>query len=84
MTEDAHASRRAFLKRTAKTAVYVAPVIRTLVAPQRASAQLSGKGMMMGMMIMNNMGMGFMKGLKLMATAPAGPVAPWVPVPRRD
>lgn len=77
MSEESRANRRAFLKRTAKTAVYVAPVIRTLVAPQRASAQLSGK------MMMANMGL--MKGLKLKSTVqPPSSAPPWVPIPGDD
>lgn len=69
MSNEERASRREFLRSAAKTATYSAPVIYSLAAPQRAAAQLSGKGMM-------NMGKGLMRGLQLMSTSPPGMVIP--------
>ncbi len=56
------AERREFLKKLAKSAVYAAPVIQTIVAPIELFGQGMGSPMGMGM----GMGMG----------APAAP-APW-------
>ncbi len=78
--------RRTFLLKLAKTAVYSAPVIRTLAAPTHSAAQgLSPKMMMMNMMMMGMMGMMMgmmMMGMGMDVVTPFRtrlPRAPWRP-----
>ncbi|MGI9629239.1 MAG: twin-arginine translocation signal domain-containing protein [Longimicrobiales bacterium] len=64
--------RRDFLKKLAVSTAYVAPVIKTLAAPDPAAGQvLSQKMGMMGG------GMGMMGFGIVMTQAPALPTAPW-------
>ena len=69
--------RRDFLKKLALTTAYVAPVVRTLAAPDPAAGQALSKKM--GMMVMGaggmGMGGGFMKGFDMFMAV--FPKAPW-------